>query len=281
MTSPSDFLQAWLLGLVQGFSEFLPISSSGHLVLLQKLMPTENFNLFFILVLHLGSLLAIISYYKKELLELTQNFISNPTCLSSSPSSSPSPRVIYLIICASLPSVVAGVFLRPFVEKSLLDISWTGGGFILTAVLLALSLIPLKKNKKNLNQTWNSFGFLQAFLIGLAQVVAFFPGISRSGWTIACALFLGRSQKQAVFFSFLMAIPAILGGALLELFTKSSSLEQLTSASLISLIIGFFSSWFFGWIALKWLVCSLKNLSFPFFALYLGPLGIVIILFLK
>ena len=275
----SEQIKAVILGFIQGFSEFLPISSSGHLVLLRSIFNIPSFDLLFILILHLGTLAAILSYYKKELLEIFKHFCTQPLNLSGQG------KLIYLLAWATLPGVLGALFLVPLVKKSLLQIHWTGWGFIFTATYLFLTRRSLKKRKQEKQDTslfstienWKHFSFSTAFLIGLAQVCAFFPGMSRSGWTIATALFLGHSQKKAVCFSFLLAIPAILGGVLFELFNEPIQ----KNISFSSLGLAFLSSWFFGYMALKWLIRSLQSLSFPFFAFYLWPIGIFIIFFLK
>ena len=267
-----EIITACFFGLVQGFSEFLPVSSSGHLVLLKSFLETELFSLFFILVLHLGTLAVITGFYKKELLVITKAFISKPLSLSGPG------RAVYLLMCASLPGMAGAFFLSPLVKQSLNQSHWTGIGFVLTATFLFLSKNTLKKTKNpSFNiKNWDSFSFKTAFIIGLAQVLAFFPGMSRSGWTIVAALFLGRAPKEAVFFSFLLAIPAILGGFIFEIFSQ----DLPENFSLLTLSFAFLSSWFFGWIALKGLIHSLKNLFFPFFAFYLWPLGIFMIFFI-
>lgn len=275
----TEQIKAILFGFIQGISEFLPISSSGHLVLLRSFLKIPSFDLFFILVLHLGTLAAILTYYKKDLMKIFQQFKVNPLSVSGSG------KLIYLLAWATLPGILGALFLAPVVKKSLLESHWTGWGFFLTAFCLFLTRWSLKKPKQNKQdispfntvKDWEQFSFSTAFFIGLAQVCAFFPGMSRSGWTIATALFLGRSQKQAVCFSFLLAIPAILGGLLFELLNEPIQ----KNTSFLNLGLAFFSSWFFGYMALKWLIHSLQSLSFPFFAFYLWPMGIFIIFFLK
>ncbi|MDE0120074.1 MAG: undecaprenyl-diphosphate phosphatase [Bdellovibrionales bacterium] len=268
-------IKAFLFGLIQGFSEFLPISSSGHLVLLRTFFDIKDFNLLFILVLHLGTLTAILSYYRKELLNILQHFFLKPFSFSGPG------RVVLLIMWATLPGITGAFLLSSLVKKSLLHPTWTGWGFILTATCLFFTSKKLIKKKPHQNsfslfnsiENWNQFSFSTAFLVGLAQTFAFFPGMSRSGWTIAVALFLGCSQHQAACFSFLLAIPAILGGTLFEFFNTPLP----DRFSFFNLSIAFLSAWFFGYIALKWLIHSLQKALFPFFSFYLWPLGVFII----
>ena len=266
-----EIIKTFLFSFVQGFSEFLPISSSGHLVLLSFFLNLDSFNLFFILVLHLGTLAAILSHYKTEILEILKSFILKPFSFSGPG------RVVVLLMVATLPGIGGAFFLEPFITKSLSKPYLVGVGFILTATYLFLTRKILRK-KQSLSlsrNNWDSFRFSTAFIIGFAQVLAFFPGMSRSGWTIATAIFLGRSHKEAILFCFLLAIPAILGGFFFKLFHEPLP----ESSSLSFLILAFFSSWYFGWIALKWLERSLKNLFFPYFAFYLWPLGALLLFF--
>ena len=282
-----EYLQVFFFGVVQGVSEFLPISSTGHLVLLKSLLNTNSLDLLFVLVLHAGTLMAILSYYKKELYEVLKNFISRPFSLNGAGG------WVYLTGIACVPGVAGAILLKPHLQKTLEDPRWTGLGFILTAFFLFFT-----RRFQDTSLFQNIRGsFWRAFVIGIAQTLAFFPGMSRAGWTISTGLFLGLSQKQAVFFSFLMAIPAITGGLLWELisagFFSSPPVGQGAGAgagagrqiiqspgTFLSLTTAFFVSWFCGLLALKALIKSLKTRLFPFFAFYLWPLGIFTLLFI-
>jgi len=275
----NELAKVFFLGLIQGLSEFLPISSSGHLVVLDTFFKSDFFDLFFILVLHLGTLAAILGFYRKELLNIVKNSLANKSFSLSQSFSDGSVRLLLLLGVASLPGVIGAFYLMPLIKKSLQNIYWTGAGFLLTATYIFFTRFPLKKtpgHKENNINEWKDFSFISAFIIGLAQVLAFFPGMSRSGLTIATALFLGQSQKKAAFFSFLMAIPAILGGIVFEYSKEEVSLNN---SSFLLLSIAFFSSWFFGHLALKWLICSLHNFLFPYFAIYLWALGIFLLIY--
>ena len=265
----SEEAKAVLLGIVQGFTEFLPVSSSGHLVVFSRVFKLPALDLLFVLVLHLGSLMAILSYYKKELAELFKYFFKKPFDFSSPGGLLP------LAAVATLPGLLGALLLKDLVEKSLSRPDLTGLFFIVSGVFLFCTRAKLKKTAQPLKTP----SFLSAILIGFSQVLAFFPGMSRSGLSIATALFLNWPKKQAVFFSFLLAIPAITGGFLWEVFKEWEHLQK-TPPKLLSLSLAFFSSWLFGLIALKCLVRSLQKLFFPFFALYLWPLGLFSLLYL-
>ncbi len=253
-----------LLGVLQGFSEFLPISSSGHLALVRWWLQLPAIDLFFISVLHLGTLAAIISVYQKELKGILWPRGLNNVFY----------RRIGLVIAALLPTI-SGIFIKPLIEQSLNQPLWIGCAFTLTGLYLFFT----KKKSATLTlhnkDHWQQhISYPKAILIGAAQVLALFPGISRSGWTIATALFLNVPPRDAVFFSFLLAIPTIIGAAIWE--SSSQTLPSLPEISL--LFIAFISSYLTGYIALKWLIRSLQTHKFYCFAFYLCPLGLFVIL---
>ncbi len=223
--------------------------------------------------------MAVFSYYGKELGALGRgNF---PEGFLKSPAF----RLLCLTGLALIPSVSLAFFLKPVIEKTLTSLLWTGAGFLLTGLFLILTCLPLRKKHKEdisksptdfIRQSSQKIRVLPAFLVGLVQVLAFFPGMSRAGWTVGMALFLGVPKKQAVFFSFLLAIPSILGAMLFELLSLPDRTPP--PVSFISLTLAFLGSWLFGFLALKILVRSLEKLSFPCFALYLCPLGVYLLL---
>jgi len=296
-----EILKSFFFCLVQRVSEFLPISSSGHLVLFGAFFSPLSFYLLFILITHLGSLMAVFSVYYSDILFILKQFIKKPFPVSSQN------RLVYLIFLASLPSLPAAFLLLPWIEKSFTQIHWIGYGFLLTGTVLFFTKWPLnkknkffksqnlvfakktlsnehKEQKQDQNTTYTlefdiyDFSFFKAFIIGLSQVFAFFPGMSRPGWTISTALFLGVPKKQAVSFSFLMAIPAICGALAFHIFQYKQELLLEGSSSFFYLVIAFLNAWLFGYFALKWVIRSLQNLSFPIFAFYLWPLGLIIIM---
>ena len=262
-------ITAFLLGLVQGLTEFLPISSSGHLVLAKIFFQVQELDLLFILVLHAGSLLAIISYYKKELICVFKGFYEKPFNLQGPA------RSFWLMSWALIPSFLTALFFVKLIETYFFSALWVGIGFILTGAVLFRTAGSLKK-ADSLKEDWASFSFTKAFVIGLAQSLAFLPGFSRSGWTIAAALFLKIPYRQAGFFSFLLAGPAIIGGLVWKVLEMDSPLS--TSGAWQVLALAFFSSSLFSYLALKFLIKSLENKWFPFFAFYLWPIGAFVII---
>lgn len=187
---------ALLLGLVQGLCEFLPVSSSGHLVLLHNLFGIEEGALFFTIMLHVGTLLAVFAVYYKEIWALLRR---------------PFQKKVGLLLIALVPTVVFALLFRDFFKDAYSG-RYLGFGFLLTALILTLSE-RLARGRK----TMDTMRVPDALGIGLMQGIAILPGVSRSGSTIAGGLFCGVDRKAAADFSFILSIPAILGSVVLEI----------------------------------------------------------------
>lgn len=214
-----NFLTAIILGLVQGFAEFLPISSSGHLSLFQHffgLQTAEGSNLFFDVLLHLGTLVAVFIYYWEDIRDMVVEFFTMCMELAGKRSSRPKAqaisarRLVLLIIVGTLPLFL----ILPFKSKieTLYDNTWfVGFALLVTGCVLFLSDRLAKGKKTERNAT-----LVDVALVGLAQAFATVPGLSRSGSTIAAGMMLGFDRKFAVRFSFLLSLPAVLGANLLS-----------------------------------------------------------------
>ncbi len=248
-------LKIIVLAVVQGFTEFFPVSSSGHLVLLQKILDFTTLPLVYDLFFHLGTLLAVVVYFFKDLRPLALRFYEKENF-----------RMLLLLAIASLPTAVIGFLFNDFFEALFVKTSHLGFCFLFTAaVLLASRYLRLKKVSM----------FPAAFIIGVAQGIAIIPGISRSGMTIAVALILGLGFEFSFRFSFLLSIPAILGAVLLEydkIPWQGGHWPQLLLAVTISALAGFF--------ALVLLKRVMLREKFHRFAIYLLALG-TLMLFLR
>ena len=247
-----EFIFSFFYGLVQGLTEFLPISSSGHLLLFDLVFGTSESSLLLVLTVHVATVLAIFFVFFKDLKKLSLVKSKN------------SQKLLLHIFIALVPLLFTGVFLKGFVEE-LFDFRVVPFGFLLTAFFLLSLFLPLKKEKVSLTQMPLYF----SFLIGLFQCLAVLPGFSRSGWTIGLALHLGLKPREAAYFSFLISIPAILGSAMLELLSHPSDFEFS-----FSLLISFFSSLVFGVLALLLVLRLVKQTQFYLFAFYLIPLSL-------
>ena len=198
--------QAAILGLVQGLTEFLPVSSSGHLVIFQTAFKLEEAPIVFDTIVHLGTLIAVLVFFRKKLLKLNKKQIS-------------------LIAVGTVPAVIAGLIIEPFLEALFTSLVLTAGGLIFTGCILLTT--------KNLTQQKQELTIRQAIVIGVFQALAIIPGISRSGSTVCSALHLGIKRESAFFFSFLLAIPAILGAQVLQLKDLNTLSNVLTTVNIV------------------------------------------------
>lgn len=229
-----NIFQAIFLGIVQGLTEFLPISSSGHLVFFQSLFGMKEPQLFFDVMLHFGTLLAVAIYFRRDLLEILYGIRS--AAIGQKPNAGA--RLFFLIVVASIPTGLIGILFKDWLESLFAQPRTVGGMLLVTGTILHLTRW-VKKEGKPLDQ----MGWIDALLVGVAQGIAIIPGISRSGATISAGLFLGLNQQLAGKFSFLMSIPAILAATFLEL-RKADTISELHVASIgtaVALLTGLLS----------------------------------------
>jgi undecaprenyl-diphosphatase len=227
---------AILLGIVQGLTEFLPISSSGHLAVLQYVLGLREPMLGFDVLLHVGSLIAILAYFRKQIGDLFLSIFS--------PSREPAGRrLIGLIIVASIPTAIVGLGFKDFVEVQFGSPLAVAIFWLLTASLL-FGVTKMMQGSKQLRDITLS----DALLIGLFQGIAILPGVSRSGATIAMGMMCGLHPRMAANFSFLIAIPAIVGAIILQRhdFAALSGPEGLTAiiGAVVSLVVSYLAIWF-------------------------------------
>lgn len=269
-----NHFEAFILGLVQGLTEFLPVSSSGHTAVLQKFFEINSDNISITIVAHLGSLIAILFYYRNEFKKILKDLFRSRTSLLVNPTV----RLISLVVVASIPAAFVGILFRETFETLFQSYSWIGAFFLFTSFVLFLSK---KKSTDYASMNTNTeyishqITYTQAFLIGISQAVAICPGISRAGMTITAGLFVGLKKQNAAFFSFLISIPAILGATILDLKYIS---EIQASGSLITLFI---SSLFFGFVGLFGVIFVLQRGKLHYFSFYLLPLGLYVLFYLS
>ena len=249
-------LTAFLLGIVQGIAEFLPISSSAHLALLEHYFKVTGGGLSFDILLHVGTLAALIAYFYKDWLEMIHAFIS-PTRYNR-----PERRLLFFLIIAVIPGAVAGVLLQHqaetiFREPARMALLMGGVG-----ILLVLAE-KLARHVRHLDQ----ITFRDALLIGLSQALAIMPGVSRSGITMTTGLFLGLNRRSAAHFSFLLATPIIAGAGLHHIpqwFREGSSGEL----TLLPAVLGFLAAAISSYLTIKYLLRFLQRHTFIPFAVY-------------
>ena len=274
----SEIIKLVILAFVQGIAEFLPISSSGHLEVISKAL--EEFaklklengldSLTVSVILHLGTLMSLLVYYWRTLLDIVLKLRF---------------KLAFLLILASIPAAVAGILLHDFFEENLSNLWIIGCMFILTAILLIASQMYSRRKTESdespsdSTQTIDSNGstsavveelsaisWVQALVIGIFQMFAILPGLSRSGSTIAGGLFSGLKQSAAANFSFLMAIPVIGGAGILELLKLFKHHQTIP---ITELSIGFFVSFVVGLFALYWVINWIKKGKLTWFAYWL------------
>lgn len=272
--------QGIILGLLQGVAEFLPISSSGHLAVVQRLFDLQDIPLLFDVFLHLATLLAVIIFFWKKIWYLLCVFWRWITRRSKQEDSSAHSTIIAFLIGTGVTGVF-GILLSDFISD--ISIKIICCGFIITAFLLLLSAWIEKKyfaNKTSQSSEQDSENIyvkpIQGLFIGLAQGFGVFPGISRSGSTIAGALLCGVNRKTAGEFSFLLSIPAILGAFLLEV----KDIGQIgSSVGIAPIVAGCVAAFISGFVALFFLMKIICKGKLEWFSLYLIPLGILGIIF--
>lgn len=248
-------LEAIILGMIQGLTEFLPISSTGHLYLGRHLFGLDDAGLFLDTMLHVGTLLAVLVVYKQELLQMFKN---------------PFGPLTKILVVGTIPAVLVGFLLNDLfdtISRTGVTIGWE---FLFTGFILWMSE-GIKNGAKKMNQ----ITYQDALFIGTFQAIAIFPAVSRSGLTIAAGLFRKLDRETAAWFSFLLSIPAILGGIIFQCVELATG--SIKSISFSSLFLATFSSALFGYMAIVWMMTFLKRRSLKGFAIYVWILGFLIL----
>ncbi|TWU28245.1 undecaprenyl-diphosphate phosphatase [Bythopirellula polymerisocia] len=258
------FLEIILLAVVQGLTEFLPVSSSGHLVVanaifeslgsepVQDLVEVE-------IVLHLGTLLAVLVYYRREIMRL---FTSDR-------------RVIPLLILGTIPAAVIGIYLKKGLPDATSDLVLENPLVAGICFPITAGLLWWASQRSEGTTNYTQLSWQDTIKIGLFQAVALLPGISRSGSTIAGGLSVGLQRESAATFAFLLAIPAIAGGGLLEMLEAIK--EGTTGTPMDTLAVGFAISFAVGLVALTLLIRFVRSGRLAVFAYYLVPLGLAVV----
>ena len=244
-----------ILGIVQGLTEFLPVSSSGHLVMFQKFFGTQD-ELFFTLALHLGTLIAVLVVYWKDVVHIIKNPFSDLT---------------KKLVFATIPTVVIVFILKSLVESSFSSYFFICG-FLLSALLL---FVTEKKYDKSIPK--KSISYKNSFLIGVAQGLACFPGVSRSGSTICAGMLAGENKEEVAKFSFLLSIPIIIASCGYELICNPIVLTN----NWIPIVVGMIVSMISGIFAIKLMLNVVKKVKFTYFATYLFVLSIIVTIVLN
>ena len=244
-------IEAIILGIIQGLTEFLPVSSSGHLVLFGKIFGVDGDFVLFSVLMHIATLLAVVVYFHKDIWELIKHPFSKDAIK------------LYL---ATIPTVLIVLLFKGFIEDSF------GGGllpfcFMFTAILLIVSQVLSKKQGKPITKTG-------AICMGIAQGIAVLPGISRSGATICTGLIMGYDRKQCARFSFLMSVPIILASMVYELLPLLKG-ETLQLVGTWQLILGFIFAFIVGLLSIRLMMKVVEKLKLYWFSIYLVIITVI------
>jgi undecaprenyl-diphosphatase len=256
-------LQFILIGVIQGITEFLPISSSGHLVLFGQLSNWEDQGLFTDIAVHFGTLFAVIFYLRKDIFYLFANVFQFKFIKD---------QIIFKIILSTLPAILVGYFIYDYVSIYFRNIQLIAISSMLFAIILYLAdRIQIQ------NKSWKKITYLEALLIGLFQALAFIPGASRAGVTITGARFLGYDRLNAARFSMILSIPIILASMTLSLInvSKENYVDVNLSQSFTAAIVAFITAL----LSIIFLMKFIKTFNFNIFIIYRFLLGILLFLF--
>ncbi|MFD1395899.1 undecaprenyl-diphosphate phosphatase [Kroppenstedtia eburnea] len=253
-----DWLEATVLGIIQGLTEFLPVSSTGHLYLGRHLFGLDEAGLFLDTMLHLGTLLAVLAVYREEVTAVLKD---------------PFGPMGRLLVAGTIPTVIIGLAFKDFFEEISETGVTIGWEFLVTGWILWLSDNWKRHGHKGLEE----ISYTDAVFIGTFQGAAILPAISRSGLTIAAALFRRIDKSTAAHFSFFLSIPAIAGALLLQFVDLMSGQTQVLPLS--SLLMATLMSALFGYLAVRWMINLLKRGSLKIFAAYVWGLGLVVLFF--
>lgn len=270
-----SLLKAIFLGIFQGVTEFLPISSSGHLVLLQKLFGIDEGNLFLTVMLHFGTLISIIIVYFKDIVCIISEFIKLITELLRDKKikiDNEYRKLGIMIIIGSIPTALMGILLEDIFESFYNTTIIIGLALLFTGILLWVAE-RINSGKKSIFK----MTVKDAIVIGTFQGMAITPGLSRSGSTIVGGLFMGLSKKNATRFSFLLALPATFGASVLEL--SKTLTTNLSDVSFLIVVVGILASCITGIFSIKFLIKVLEKGKLYYFSYYVWFLGLIVILF--
>jgi undecaprenyl-diphosphatase len=266
-----NWINVIILGIVQGLTEFLPISSSGHLVLAEKIFNIHTENIYLEVFLHFGTFMAVVIVFWKDIYGMTRALLQKILFRKESVDSVNQINLLFCIFIGTLPAVVLGLLFKNFVEGSFKSTSFVSLMLVFTGIFLFLTKFSRVKKE--------SIGFLDSIIIGLAQGLALLPGISRSGWTIGAGLLRGLKGTKAAEFSFLLSLPAILGASVLKL--KECLGQDLPFEITSIYFLGVLFAFLFGYLSIKFMLRILKKGKLEYFGYYCIIIGIPSLIFLR
>lgn len=282
-----ELIKYVILGIVQGLTEFLPVSSSGHLVLIENI---PNFSLegatnnhFLNVIVHFGTMIAVIIVFREKIWELIKEFLTIPIHIKNEglkkAFNRPNTRFIIAVIIGTIPAIIVGLILREYMKLIENNLLIVGCMFLVTAIILFVSKIFDDKAKKTEDEESGKLTITKAISIGVAQSIAIMPGISRSGTTITTGRAMGLSKDISASFSFILSLPAIFGATVLEILDildviQNEGINKL-NINVFGTSIAFVFSLIIGIIALKFLIHFLRQGKFFYFGFYVLAISII------
>jgi undecaprenyl-diphosphatase len=255
-----DIIQSIILGAVQGLTEFLPVSSSGHLVIFQKVFNFSEPPIFFDTLVHFATLLAVVFYLRKEIIYILKTLNTKET-----------QKLAGLIVLGTVPIIIVGFSIKDIIEEIFSSMLLVAVSFFITSIILFATYF-FKNQKKTMPEiTWKD-----SLFVGLFQALAILPGVSRSGSTVSASIFGGIKREDGFKFSFLLAIPAIFGAFALQLKEQGF---QFFGSQVAQNIVGFILAFVFGLISLKILEKVMVKGKLHYFGVYTLLLSVIILIF--
>jgi undecaprenyl-diphosphatase len=260
-------IEAIVLGIVQGLTEFLPISSTAHLRIIPALVGWQDPGAAFTAIVQIGTLIAVLLYFWKDIFIIVTSVIEG--LLRRKPFENSDSRMGWMIVAGTLPIVIFGLLFKSEIETSLRSLYWISGALVGLALILSLAEGKIQNRlKKGLKQkSMDEIGWKDALLIGLAQSIALIPGSSRSGVTITGGLFLNLSREAAARFSFLLSLPSVFAAALLELY-KTWGTVTASSESMTNILVATLAAGIVGYASIAFLINYLKRHTTTIFIAY-------------
>lgn len=267
-----DWLQALILGLLQGLTEYLPVSSSGHLAIGSALFGIDaEESMAFTIAVHVATVLSTLVILWKEVAWLFRDL--GKYCVRPSDGLNDGTRYFINIVISMIPVGIVGLFFKDQVEAVF------GSGLLIVGLMLLLTAVLLTFSYYYSSGKKSTISMLDAFIIGLSQAVAVLPGLSRSGTTIATGLLLGNRKDNMAQFSFLMVIPPILGEALLNIIDMVNEGVDALGVEPLPLLIGFLAAFISGCLACKWMIGIVRKGKLVYFAVYCAIVGVATIIY--
>ena len=271
-----SLFEAIILGIVQGLTEFLPISSTAHLRIVPALVGWQDPGAPFSAIVQIGTLAAVLAYFYRDIINISKAFIAG--LRKGKPFETQDSKMAWMIGAGTIPIVVFGLFFKTEIETSLRSLYWISTALIVLAIMLILAEWLMKRRaKKGLQpKTMQEIGWKEALLVGFAQSIALIPGSSRSGVTITGGLFMNLSRETAARFSFLLSLPAVFAAGIYQLYETWDSLMA-SSSELINLVAATFFAGVVGYASIAFLISYLKKHTTSLFIFYRIALGVGIL----